>query len=276
MYRTLFTIAVTAISRTMVLRDRLLRRMPRNQQHGALPVARYSIRSEKELLDAVFVTPAGGQTRAALLICHGIGEIVDHWIHVQRLLAERGIATLVFDYAGYGKSTGAVDWRQCEEDAVSSFEFLKRLVPGLPVSVLGFSMGSGIAAAVLPRLSLDQLFLCAAFTSFREGACALGIPRKICRLVPPIWDSRPALRRCASPVLIVHCELDRVFPLRMASELASYCKADVELVTIPNMKHNEPFYRPCWSYWKHIASRLPRSEAVLQGNNGDEKDAAFG
>jgi alpha-beta hydrolase superfamily lysophospholipase len=238
-----------------------------------MSAARYSIPSGRERLDAAFVGPAEGQAKAALLICHGIGEIVDHWLMVQKLLATRGVATLVFDYAGYGRSSGAVDWSQCEEDAVCAFEFLKRLVPGVPVSMLGFSMGSGISAAILPRVDADWLILCSAFTSFQEAACALGLPRGLSLVVPPIWNGKESLPRCASRVLIMHCEQDRVFPARMASELASWCGANAEVVIVPDQKHNEPFYRPKRSYWEHVVSRLVASEvSALQAlrNSGLE------
>jgi uncharacterized protein len=261
MHRLMFTVSVTVIWRIFVLRDRMLRRIGSAGRTDAPDVrtSRHSIPSGRERLDAVFV-PAEGATKGALLICHGIGEIVDHWLLVQKLLASRGVASLVFDYAGYGKSTGAVDWTQCEQDAVSAFGFLKTLVPDRPVSILGFSMGSGISAAILPQVDADRLILCSAFTSFREAACALGLPRGLCSIVPPIWNGRESLPGCATRVLIMHCEQDRVFPVRMASELASWCGAGAEVVIVPNQKHNEPFYRPQWSYWEEIVSRLVPSE----------------
>jgi len=260
LHRLLFTVSVTVIWRLFVLRDRLLRRIGRDDAPEQ-PALRYSIPSGNERLDAVFVRPAEGSTKAALLICHGIGEIVDHWLPVQKLLAGYGVALLVFDYAGYGKSTGFVDWSQCELDAVAAFELLTKLVPGVPVSMLGFSMGSGISAAILPRVAADRLILCSAFTSFREAACALGLPRALSSVVPPIWDGRESLSGCANRVLIVHCEQDRVFPVRMASELASWCGPSVEVVIVPNQKHNEPFYRPQWSYWKQIILRLVKDDS---------------
>jgi uncharacterized protein len=260
-HRLLFTVAVTVIWRTFVLRDRLLGRIGRDRRNVLGPPPLHdSILSGSERLDSVFVGPADGPAKAALLICHGIGEIVDHWLLVQRLLATRGVATLVFDYAGYGKSTGVVDWSQCEQDAVCAFEFLKKVVPGLPVSILGFSMGSGISAAIFPRIDADRLILGSAFTSFREAVCALGLPRALRTVVPPIWDGREALAGCASRVLIMHCEQDRVFPVRMATELASWCGTTAEVVIVPDQKHNEPFYRPQWSYWEHVVSRLVASE----------------
>ncbi len=258
-HRLLFTVAVTVIWRIFVIRDRLLGRIGRGDA-PEMSAARYSIPSERERLDAVFAGPAEGQAKAGLLICHGIGEIVDHWLLVQRLLATRGVASLVFDYAGYGRSSGAVDWSQCEDDAVCAFEFLKQLVPGVPVSMLGFSMGSGISAAILPRVDADRLILCSAFTSFRDAACALGLPRALRAVVPPIWDGEEALAGCAGRVLIMHCRQDRVFPVRMATGLASWCGANAEVVIVPDQKHNEPFYRPQWSYWEHVVSRLVASE----------------
>ena len=260
MHRLLFTVSVTVIWRLFVFRDRLLRRIARDYAPDQ-PASRYSIPSGSERLDAVFVRPAQESTRAALLICHGIGEIVDHWLLAQKLLAEHGVASLVFDYAGYGKSTGFVDWSQCELDAVSAFEFLKKLVPDLPVSILGFSMGSGISAAILPRVDADRLILCSAFTSFREAACALGLPRALSSVMPPIWNGSESLPGLPNQVLIMHCERDRVFPVRMASELASWCGPSVEVVIVPNQKHNEPFYRPQWSYWKRIILRLVKDDS---------------
>jgi uncharacterized protein len=253
-----FTAAVTVVSRTLILRDRLLGRMKqaRLDDCALRSSSRYRIASGNEILDAVFVAPAGNSARAALLICHGIGETVDHWLTAQSLLASHGVASLVFDYAGYGKSTGRVDWKQCEEDAVAAFGFLKTLLPDLPVSVLGFSMGSGIAGTVMNRIAPEHLILCSSFTSFQAAAHTLGVPRRLSFLVPPIWNTLESVPYFSSPVLILHCEQDRVFPTRMASDLAASCGEHSKLVVVPNHKHNEPFYRPQLQYWNHVISYL--------------------
>jgi alpha-beta hydrolase superfamily lysophospholipase len=254
-----FTAAITIVSRTLIVRDRLLGRMKRtsNSDPAGQNTSRHWIaRDDDKILDAVFVTPARDSAKAALLICHGIGETVDHWLTVQNLLASHGIASLIFDYAGYGKSTGSIGWKQCEDDTVAAFRFLKALLPHLPVSVLGFSMGSGIASAVLDRIVPDHLILCSSFTSFRAAALTLGVPRRLSSLVPPIWNTLESLPHCSSPVLILHCEQDRVFPTQMALDLASCCDPHANLVIIPNHQHNEPFYRPQLRYWNHVVSHL--------------------
>jgi pimeloyl-ACP methyl ester carboxylesterase len=65
-----------------------------------------------------------------------------------------------------------------------------------------------------------------------------------------------ALREIRVALLVVHGERDGLFPVRMASEVAACCGAESELVVVPNMTHNEPFYKPRLSYWGLIVSRL--------------------
>jgi uncharacterized protein len=253
-----FTVAVMVASRTLILRDRLLRRVRPNRLgvDSGQSSSRHSVVSGRRVLDAVFVTPYGDSARATLLICHGIGETVDHWFSVQHLLAEHGVASLVFDYAGYGRSTGTAHWKQCEDDAIAAFELLGKLTPTLRPSILGFSMGSGVAAAIIDRISPKHLILCAAFTSFQAAACAIGLPKSLAFVVPPIWNTLESLRSCTLPALIVYGGRDRLFPQQMASDLATCCGTPAELVIVPDQEHNEPFYRPHFSYWSNIIRRL--------------------
>jgi hypothetical protein len=154
---------------------------------------------------------------------------VDDWLGVQRLLADQGVASLVFDYAGYGRSSGNICWEQCEADAIASFRALKALQPDTPVSILGFSLGSGIAAAVLDRISPTHLVLCSSFTSFQAATCCAGLPRRLLFLAPPIWNTEESLCRYSLPVLVLHSEQDRLFPTHMALTLASSCQGCVKL-----------------------------------------------
>jgi uncharacterized protein len=253
-----FTVSVTAISRALILRDRVLghTRRIRAAASSDVQIDRHSIASAGSHLDAVFVRPRGATAQAALLICHGIGETVDHWVAAQALLAEHGVSSLVFDYAGYGRSPGSVDWRRCEQNAADAFHCLQLLAPTLPVSILGFSLGSGIAASIAGRIPAEHLILCSAFTSYREAARVLGLPRPLTAVLPSIWDGAASLPACAQPVLVVHCERDRAFPVWMATRLAGHCNGRAELVVVPNHAHNQAFYRPSLAYWNHVLSRL--------------------
>jgi alpha-beta hydrolase superfamily lysophospholipase len=239
------------------VRDRVLGRIPRGRPECATVVARqHAIPSGRNLLDAVYVEPAAVPARAAVLICHGIGEVVSQWFRIQQILAENGIASLVFDYSGYGRSTGFIDWTQCEQDAVNAFRLLEGLAPSIPNSLLGFSMGTGIVPAILNRVTADRLVLCAGYTSFRSAARAARIPGFLSALVPPIWSAEDALHDCKIPILIVQGDRDRLFRMQMARNLVACCGGRAELLILPARAHNEPFYNPQPQYWGPIIGWL--------------------
>ena len=259
-----FSIAITSLGRVLLVRDRLLGRVAwkvRGKSAHA-GVSRHSIQSGRNLLDAILVKPDGKAPRASVLICHGIGETVDHWIPVQRILAAYGVASLVFDYSGYGRSSGSFTSTQSERDTISAFHFLESLTAPLPVSILGFSLGTGIASAIFSKVPAHRLVLCAAYTSLRNAAASVGVPKALAFAVPPIWDAADALRENTAPVLIVHGERDRLFPVKMARKLNTLCGSTSELVIVPKLAHNEPFRYPKIAYWGHIVSRFLLEDAA--------------
>lgn len=257
-HRVFFSFAITCISRFMIFRDHALgwTKAGRSPAGAHERASRHSIKSTGSLLDAVFVEPASRPAVAAILLCHGIGETVEQWYGVQQLLAANRVASLVFDYSGYGRSTGRPDWDQFERDTIAAFALLQQLTPELAHSVLGFSLGSGVATATIDQLGAQRLVLCQAFTSFRGAASARWIPKPLTSLVPPIWHAQQTLSNCRRPVLIVHGENDRLFPVTMASDLAAYCSPRAHVVLVPGTTHNQPFRKPHLDYWGPIITWL--------------------
>ena len=253
----IFTVALTCISRFCLLWDRLHGyRTPNGKQTKPdVVLSRVAIRSGRNILDAAFAQPDTAPTTSALLICHGIGETIGYWFGVQELLAVHGIATLVFDYSGYGRSSGSISFGQCERDAICAFAQLQQLAPAVPVSILGFSLGSGIAAAIVHKVPAHRLVLCAVFTSFKAAALCIGFPRRLAFISPDIWRTEESIKNCPVPVLIVHGDRDELFPLQMAMTLESAC-LDGILVVIPRLTHNEPHIRPQRSYWIDTIGRF--------------------
>jgi pimeloyl-ACP methyl ester carboxylesterase len=263
----LLTIGITAASRVCVLRDRLLHRIPPEAFLAARPetgdprVTRHSIACGDRRLDAVLVRPRNSPALASVLLCHGIGEQVEHWYRVQQILAGNGVASLVFDYSGYGRSQGWFSAGNAEQDSIAAFHLLERLTAPLPVSLLGLSLGSGISAAIVHRIPAHRLVLLGAFTSLRNAAVSIFLPRAFASAVLDTWNTRAALAQCIVPLLLVHGEKDQLFPPTMAEELAASCASPCKLVIVPGLGHNEPFYHPRQSYWGDtVAQFLVQSE----------------
>lgn len=267
--RLTFAAAITAASRATTLHDRLIAhawRLARLEMKD-VRVSRHRIISGKSVLDAAYVEPALRPVETVLLICHGIGEIVDGWLPVQRLLAAHGCASLVFDYSGYGRSRGRVAAAQFEDDAVAAFRHLQEMASGKLVAVLGFSLGTGVAAAAMSRMEASRLVLCAGFPSFQAAACSVLVPKQWWHLVPPIWKAEESLRACRVPVLVVHGENDRMFPVKLGEELHASSGNCAEFLVIAGYGHNEPFRRPRMEYWGPILEWLKGSD---QGSGARE------
>ncbi|HVZ83780.1 MAG TPA: alpha/beta fold hydrolase [Terracidiphilus sp.] len=253
--RVAFTLALAAGSRAIYVRDWLLGRIRRPKPLAGVVLTPLTIESGRNRLSALFATPASGAAKGAALICHGIGEVVEQWAPIQQMLAMRGVASLVFDYSGYGHSTGWPAPAQIEQDAIAAHARLRALTRA-PVSLLGFSLGTGVVPAILDRVQAHRLVLCAGFTSFRAAAHCVGVPLKLARYVPPAWDSEAALRATTQQVLVVHSTHDRLFPVAMGETLAGWCRPRARLLVMEGLRHNEPFYRPTEAYWAPIAEFL--------------------
>jgi alpha-beta hydrolase superfamily lysophospholipase len=113
--------------------------------------------------------PADGNTRAHLLLLHGIAEHAARHAHVATRFAQAGIETHAFDLRGFGASSGRrayLDrWSQYHDDVEDRLAAIRTVSGRLPVVLYGHSMGGLIALGHVlgdvPRLQPDLLVLSA-------------------------------------------------------------------------------------------------------------------
>ena len=244
------TLLLNVTSRLLLRRDRVNGIMEQILSTFAFANQRLVIASGKRRLSAVYVS--AGEDTPAVLICHGIGELVEYWGKVQGLLKGMGVSSLVFNYSGYGTSTGHLSAAHCEEDAAAACRELAAR-GHRSIVLLGFSLGTGVGGAVASRVAIDGLVLCEGFSSLREAAIAMGFPRWITRVVPDAWDTVHRVSALEIPVLVVHSDVDGLFPLSMAQRVAEACGSRGTLVVIEGVSHNAPIFAPTEDYWRPIA-----------------------
>ena len=241
-----FTLSLAAIGRILVLRDRYNGSYEKTCGVPCRDDERITIQSGDRTLDAVFVS--AGRHAPAVLICHGIGEVVEYWGSIQRLLQLLGASSLVFDYSGYGRSTGLPSTEHCEEDAIAAFNELTRRTSS-PIFLLGFSLGTGISASIASRVPVEGLILCEGYSSLREAAASVGVAPWMAHEVPDTWHTERCAAELTIPVLVIHSDADDLFPVSMAKRVADACNGRGELIVIPGLTHNEPIFIPTKDYW---------------------------
>lgn len=110
--------------------------------------------------------------RGLALICHPNpvkgGTMLNKVVStLQRTARDAGFTTLRFNFRGVGSSAGSHDMKTGEiDDAEAALRWLQAQHPELPLTLMGFSYGGFVAAALAGRIeargeSLDRLFMVA-------------------------------------------------------------------------------------------------------------------
>jgi alpha-beta hydrolase superfamily lysophospholipase len=246
---------LTLVSRVLLLRDWLSGNMERWLSVAPFGAERFSLMSSRRKLSAVYVS--AGKDAPAFVICHGIGERVEYWGKVQNLLRQEGLSSLVFNYTGFGASSGLPCAAYCEEDAVAAVAELGRR--GVKdIFLLGFSMGTGVASAVVPLVNVRGVILCQGFSSLREAAQVAGLPRWMTLLATDAWRTEERMKGVDLPVLVVHSEDDGLFPVAMAERVTLACGERGEKIVLSGFPHNTPIFAAPEAYWRPVVTWAKR------------------
>ena len=175
-----------------------------------------------------------------MLVCHGNGGNVGDRVLFVALLAAAGFDVVLFDYRGYGRSSGRPTEQGTYLDARAALAFLlgQRGVEASRVLFLGESLGAAVAVDLALAHPPAGLVLLSAFTSVRAMAC-LHYPFIPAPLVP---DAYPTLRRIGdlrAPLLLLHGEGDEVVPLSHATELFEAAPEPKRIRTFPGVGHDD-------------------------------------
>jgi pimeloyl-ACP methyl ester carboxylesterase len=84
------------------------------------------------------------------ILCHGFGSSHRVMKDSARMIAQKGVASFIFDFRGHGTSEGAVDGRQAD-DAIDAWNFMSKIaeIDETRMGLVGHSLGamSAIIAA---------------------------------------------------------------------------------------------------------------------------------
>jgi hypothetical protein len=171
-----------------------------------------------ETLHAWFVP--GDQNQPVVLFCHGNNSNISSLCHLKllELLHSQGLSTIIFDYRGFGRSSGSPYQAGTYRDGEAVWEYLvqSRGYSGRDIIIWGKSLGGGIAAYLASRhQNCRALVLEATFTSVPDVA------RRLFPFLPVTWIIRheyPVHRHVSkvdSPILVMHSPADETIPYRL-------------------------------------------------------------
>jgi fermentation-respiration switch protein FrsA (DUF1100 family) len=190
---------------------------------------------------------------ASLLFCHGNAGNASHRLENVRLLVNSGFQVLLFDYRGYGHSSGVPSESGLYRDAAAAWRHLveRSDTACLPRIIFGRSLGGGVAVNLAVDADADGLIVESTFTSIRT------LVRLIYHLplpqLPVKFDSLSKIGRLRMPLLAIHGEQDTLIPFSDGQVLFEAAPEPKTWYPIPGAGHNNTYAVGGEAYFRQLA-----------------------
>jgi fermentation-respiration switch protein FrsA (DUF1100 family) len=182
------------------------------------------------------------QPRGTVLFLHGNAGNISHRLDSVRMFHRLGYNTLIFDYRGYGNSSGAPTEQGTYLDAEAAWRYLteQQHIPSCRIVLFGESLGGAVAAWLAAHQKPAALVIASGFTSVPD------LGQQLYPFLPVRWlariryDTREYLRVIEAPVLIAHSPEDDIIPFEHGRALYAAANPPKQFLELAG-GHNDGF-----------------------------------
>jgi pimeloyl-ACP methyl ester carboxylesterase len=177
--------------------------------------------------------------RGLVFFIHGNAGNLETWTTGVDFYRRVGYDLFIFDFRGYGKSTGRIESEaQLAADVRAAYDRVAPRYRDVPIVVYGRSLGTALAAQLAAQTQPALLVLVTPYTSL--GAIARrAYPWAPGALLKYPLRTDAAIDAVRSPILFVHGTRDLLIPVTESRALLARAKAPAELLTIEGASHND-------------------------------------
>ncbi|MGO9513838.1 MAG: alpha/beta hydrolase [Steroidobacteraceae bacterium] len=183
--------------------------------------------------------PAGAPV---VLLCHGNAGNIAHRLDWLEIFCGMGFAVLLFDYRGFGRSSGTPTEQGTYLDAQAAWGYLTNTKGFAPASIVivGESLGGPIAAHLAKDVAPGALILVSTFTSVPTLARTFYWYLPVRRLARFQYPTAAYVARVHVPTLVIHSRDDEMIPFSHGEELRRCARGPAQLLEIFG-DHNAAF-----------------------------------
>lgn len=176
--------------------------------------------------------------KGVIFYLHGNAGSLATWGNSADVYTQLGYDVFMIDYRGFGKSEGNIsNQQQLFDDNQCAYDFVKRLYQEKEIIILGYSIGTGMAAKLSSSNNPSLLILQAPYYSL------IDMMRNLYPFAPTLllkyqFTTSDYLKQCKMPVVIFHGDDDQVIPYSHSLKLETQFKPQDTLIVIKNQDHN--------------------------------------
>lgn len=154
------------------------------------------------------------RTGPVVLFFHGNAGNISHRLDSIKIFHTLGLDVFIFDYRGYGRSSGDPTEQGVYRDAETAWRYLneRRGIDSQRILLFGRSLGSALAAWLATRTQPGAVILESPFTSVPDMAAELYPLAPVKLLARLEFNTLAAVQRIHAPLLVLHSRQDEIIP----------------------------------------------------------------
>jgi len=201
--------------------------------------------------------------RGCVIVSHGNGGSLENRVGLAATLADMGFAVFLYDYRGYGTSTGSPSEDGLYLDGSAAYQWLlEHSWTPAQIVLWGESLGGGVATELATRFECSRLVLDHTFTSAVDAGSYHYPWLPVSLLSIDRFESLDKLPQIDVPILIIHSPQDRVIPYEQAEQLHAAAPDRATLLTTEG-GHNDLGFMARPSYRSTVLE-------FLRGTGGEQ------
>ncbi|MBW2610211.1 MAG: alpha/beta hydrolase [Deltaproteobacteria bacterium] len=178
-----------------------------------------------------------------ILFCHGNAGNISHRLDNVKMLLEQKLQVFIFDYRGFGKSTGSPSEKGLYLDGLAAYDYLvvKENIPSGNIIPFGRSLGAAVAIDIALKRDIRSIIIESGFTSIKGMAKTMFLYNLFSYIVPPNYNNLQKIADIKVPKLIIHSEDDEIVPFSMGKRLFEAAKDPKYFFRIKGAGHNDTY-----------------------------------
>jgi uncharacterized protein len=177
-------------------------------------------------------------SKGLIFYLHGNGGSLRNWGAIAGFYTNLNYDVFMLDYRGYGKSEGKISSQdQIFQDIQDAYNEMKKKYQENKIVILGYSIGTGLAAKAASENNPKLLILQAPYYSLTDMMTHKFpiIPTFILKYT---FETYKYVARCKAPIVIFHGDQDEVIYYNSSIKLKKNLKITDTLITLDGQGHN--------------------------------------
>jgi alpha-beta hydrolase superfamily lysophospholipase len=208
----------------------------------------YNFRFDAEFKELAIRTPDGkdlnavlfqaDSSRGLIFYLHGNAGSIDSWGNIAETYTQLKYDLFMLDYRGYGKSDGSIkNTEQLFQDIQAAYDTVKKIYPEEKIVILGYSIGTGLAAKLASTNKPRRLILQSPYYNLKD------LMTHTFPIIPTFtlkynFETDKYVKGINTPIAIFHGDRDEVIYYGSSLKLKKLLKKSDTLITLMGQGHN--------------------------------------